>query len=76
MGLGNQLWEGTNRTLSTETQEKGTVTPQESCLCVSVSLVKVWFGGGLLQGWGMDCSSRFMGSFWEFIIIVITSTIV
>ena len=29
-GLGNRLLEGTNRTLCTRTQEKGTVTPQET----------------------------------------------
>ena len=48
--------EGTNRTLCTRTQEKGTLTPQETDpdLPVSVqeSLAEVWVGGGLLQGWG------------------------
>ena len=40
----------------TRTQEKGAVTPQkiDTDLPVSVqeSLVEVWVGGGLLQGWG------------------------
>ena len=40
----------------TRTQEKGAVTLQETDpdLPVSVqeSLVEVWVGGGLLQGWG------------------------
>ena len=40
----------------TRTQEKGAGTPQEtdSDLPVSVqeSLVEVWVGSGLLQGWG------------------------
>ena len=47
---------GHNRTLCTRTQEKGTVTPQETVpdlpVCVRESLVKVWVCGGLLQGWG------------------------
>ena len=40
----------------TRTQEKGTVTPQETVLDLPVgfweSLAKPWVGGGLLQGWG------------------------
>ena len=30
---------------------------------VQESLAEVWVGGGLLQGWGTDCSGRCMGSF-------------
>ena len=50
--------------VSTRTQEKETVTPIED-LPVDVweSPVKAWVGGGLLQGWGTDCSSTCMGSF-------------
>ena len=39
-----------------QTQEKGTVTPQEidSDVPVSVqeSMAEMWVGSGLLQGWG------------------------
>ena len=64
---GNRLWEGTNRTLCTRSQEKGAVTPQgtDPDLPVSVqeSLAEAWVGGGLLQGWGTECSRVCMGSF-------------
>ena len=62
-GLGNTFLKGTNRTLCTKTQEKGTVTPQDLPVGVQESPVKAWVGGGPLQGWGMDCSSTGMGSF-------------
>ena len=43
------------------------MTPQETDpdLPVSVlaSLAEAWVGGGLLQGWGTECSSACMGSF-------------
>ena len=41
------------------------MTPQETDLPMSVqeSLTEVWVGGGLLQGWGTECSSAFMGPF-------------
>ena len=62
--------------MSTKTQEKGAVTPQETDpdLPVSVqeSLAEVWVDGGLLQGWG-HCA-------WDLLkavsIMFITSTIV
>ena len=42
--------------LFTRTQEKGTVTPQETIQDLSVGVqespVKPWVSGGLLQGWG------------------------
>ena len=45
-----------NRTLCTRTREKGAVTPQKTVPDMSVgiqeSLVEVWVGIGLLQGWG------------------------
>ena len=48
-------------------QEKGAVIPQETepDLPVSVqeTLAEVWVGGGLLQGWGTECSSACMGPF-------------
>ena len=41
---------------SARTQEKEKVTPQDtdpdSSVSVQESLVEVWVGGGLLQGWG------------------------
>ena len=40
----------------TRTQEKGAVTPQETDpdlpMSIQETLVEVWVGGGLLQGWG------------------------
>ena len=58
---------GHNRTLCTRTQEKGTVTLQETVLDLPVGVrespVKAWVRGGLLQGWGTDCSSTCTGSF-------------
>ena len=57
IGLGKQTLGGHKQNIvHTKTQEKGAVTPQETDpgLPVSVqeSLVEVWIGGGLLQGWG------------------------
>ena len=53
---GNRPLEGTDKTLCTRTQGKGAMTLQETDpdLPVSVqeSLVEVWVGGDLLQGWG------------------------
>ena len=56
-GLGKQTLEGYKQNVvCTRTQEKGTVTLQETDpnLPVSVqeSQAEVWVGGGLLQGWG------------------------
>ena len=49
-------WRAQTEPVCTRTQEKGAVTPRETGpdLPVSVqeSLVEVWVGGGLLQGWG------------------------
>ena len=59
----------------TRTQEKGTVTPQETCLWVSRSLQQR--RGSVVaccRFGGMDCSSTCMGSFREVTIIFITST--
>ena len=51
--LRNRLLEGTNRT---RTQEKGTMTPQETDpdlpMSVQESLAEAWAGSGLLQGQG------------------------
>ena len=53
---GNRLLEGKNNLVSTRTQEKGAVTPQETDtdLPVSVqeSLAEAWVGSGLLQNGG------------------------
>ena len=53
---GNRLWEGTNETVYTRTQEKGAVTPQEtdpdSPVSAQESLAEKRVSGGLLQGWG------------------------
>ena len=53
---GNRLLEGTTKPCVTQTQEKGTVTPQETepDLPVSVweSPAELWVNSGLLQGWG------------------------
>ena len=65
-GLGNRLLEGTNRTVCTRTQEKGGVTQKETDLDLPVSVqespAEAWVSGGLLQGWGTECSSTYMGS--------------
>ena len=49
----------------TRTQEKGAVTPQETQpdlpMGVQGSAAEAWVGGGLLQGWGTECSSECMG---------------
>ena len=51
------------------TQEKGAVTPPETdpdlLVKVQESLVEAWVSGGLLQGWGQECSSECMGPFEE-----------
>ena len=43
------------------------MTPQETDpdlpVSVLVSLAEAWVGGGLLQGWGPECSSTPMGLF-------------
>ena len=43
------------------------MTPKETVLDLPVGVwespVKMWVGGGLLQGWGQDCSNTCMGSF-------------
>ena len=53
---GNRLLEGKNNLVSTRTQEKGAVTPQETNPDLPVgaqeSLAEKWVGGSLLQGWG------------------------
>ena len=48
----NRLWEGTNKTVCTRTQEKGAASPQETDLDLPIqeSRVEVWVDGGLLQG--------------------------
>ena len=51
----------------TRTQEKKTVTPQETnpdlSMSIQESLAKVWVGGGLLQGQGTACGCVSMGPF-------------
>ena len=65
MGLGNRLWEGTNRTLCTRAQEKGAVTPQETDPDLPGSAqecpAEAWVAGGLLQGWGTERNTLCMG---------------
>ena len=43
------------------------MTPQETDLDMPMNvqepLVEVWVSGGLLQGWGIECSSTCMGPF-------------
>ena len=39
------------------------MTPRDLPVGVWKFPVKVWVSGGLLQSWGMDCSSTGMGSF-------------
>ena len=56
-GLGKQTLEGYKQNVvCTRTQEKGTVTLQEtdpdSPMSVQESPAEVWVSGGLLQGWG------------------------
>ena len=66
-GLGNRLLEDMQNLVCTRTQEKGAVAPQETDpdfpVCVQESPVEVWVGGGLLQGWGHECSSACMRPF-------------
>ena len=58
---------GTNRTLSTRTQEKGAVIPQETDPDLPVSVqespAEAWVGGGSCRTRGTECSSVCMGSF-------------
>ena len=53
--------------MCTRTQEKGAVTPQETQpdlpMGVQGSAAEAWVGGGLLQGWGTECSCVCMGPF-------------
>ena len=56
IGLGKQTLGGHKQNLvSTRTQEKGAVIPQETDpnlpVNVQESLVEAWVSGGLLQGW-------------------------
>ena len=79
-GLENRLFEGTNRTLCTRTQEKGAVTsprdwPRLAC-SVQESPVEAWAGGALCRVGGTECSSTCMGSFEGSHHYFITSTIV
>ena len=43
------------------------MTPEETDSDLPVSVqeapVQAWVSGGLLQGWGTECSSAYMGSF-------------
>ena len=68
---------GTNRTLSTRTQEKGAVIPQETDPDLPVSTRSFQRRSELLVACcrvGVtECSSACMGSFEEVIIIFITS---
>ena len=67
-GLGKQILGGHKQKLMhTRTQEKGSVTPQETDPDLPVSVqespAEVWVGGGLLQGWGTECISVCMRPF-------------
>ena len=66
--------------VSTRTQEKEEVTPQDtdpdSSVSVQESPVEAWVCGGLLQGWGRSCSSACVSLLKEVAIIFITSTTV
>ena len=67
-GLGKQILGGHKQNLvCIRTQEKGALMPQEAdprlaCECLGVSS-RGMIGGGLLQGWGTECSSACMGPF-------------
>ena len=58
-GLGKQtLWRHRQNLVCTRTQEKGSVTPQETCLNVQESRAEVSVDSGLLQGpgyWMQQC---------------------
>ena len=77
---GYRLFEGTNRTLCAPDPGEGTVTPQQTdpdmCVSVQESLVEVWVGSGLLQGWGISLAVHVWDLLKEDMIIFITSTIV
>ena len=63
-GLGNRLLEGTTESCAPRTQEKGTVTPQETCLWLSWSLRQR--RGSVVaccRVGGTDCNSTYLGSF-------------
>ena len=67
-GLGKQTLGGHKQNLvHTRTQEKGAVTPQETDpdmpMSVQESLAEACVSGGLLQGWGTECSSACGGPF-------------
>ena len=53
----------------TRTQEKGSVTPQETepdlSMSVQESAAEVWVGGGLLQGLGHWVQQYLHGTFWR-----------
>ena len=77
---GYRLFEGTNRTLCAPDPGEGTVTPQQTdpdmCVSVQESLVEVWVGSSLLQGWGISLAVHVWDLLKEDMIIFITSTIV
>ena len=64
----NRLLEGTKKKhVCTRTQEKGSVTPQETGPDLPVSdqesPVEAWVGNGLLQGWGHRVHQCMLGTF-------------
>ena len=62
-----ESWRAQTELVCTRTQEKGAGTPQgtdpDLPMGVQESLVEAWVGGGLLQGWGTECSSACLGPF-------------
>ena len=63
-GLGNRLLEGTTESCAPRTQEKGIVTPQETCLWLSRSLrQKRGSVVACCRVGGSDCNSTYLGSF-------------